>query len=495
MDPAQLQAILDALAQIFGVEANPEAVMDALGRFMALLSEGAAPEEMPEGAAGELEGYASSDANPAPVFSFDPAKLRGALGLKSEATNIEVIGALFPMFKALKMAIGANDPVTVNTTALQTAFQAFKSAGSRYIPFATGDNTGASDTGNGSGQQARGGKSERRPGSQDRRGNHRVKPVGGPIMEFLSNIRAGKAQSYQIGPTGGYIMRTEIATEFVPALRDALPLYEMGVDIYDMDGIEAFLIPKDEDFAEAYWVGEGATVLEGGDKTKGVMLYPKPLAAQIKVPNKYFANSIVNYEEKIKEKIIYRMQRAIMRAALFGSGGVEGSNVGIQPVGMLNRAGITKTPIGAPDGRTPTMDDLSEMMGRIEDTNVDLDETTYWLFSPRTKRSFTTIADDNGQPLLRQRWNDGEEPDILGYDYKTTNIIPNNVTYGANADTSYIFAGVFRWLAMGLSNQFEFIVDPYTMSGQLQTVITGYTYADVAFLRDQAFQVLTGVRR
>jgi HK97 family phage major capsid protein len=196
--------------------------------------------------------------------------------------------------------------------------------------------------------------------------------------------------------------------------------------------------------------------------------------------------------------VTYRINRAIMRAALFGTGGTTSPNVGTQPTGLTTLSGIasravTATSLGT-NGAKPKIKDLTDAFGRIEDANVELDETAQALFAPRTKRTFADMTDSTGQPILRGTWAVKEDRDIAGYGWETTNLVPINQVVGSSSDCSTIFAGVWKWLALGISNQFEFLIDPYSEASKLMTVIIAWTYADVAVLYDEAFEIITGVK-
>lgn len=315
------------------------------------------------------------------------------------------------------------------------------------------------------------------------------------LMELRYGVTSGKAVSYNLGPTGGYILEHEVAEEFIPALRDALPLFDMGVDRYDMEGIETMTVLKDSTEPTAYWVAEGTEVPESDEKVGGILLVPKPLAVRIPIPNKFLTNARVNYEQRIRDKITYAINRALMIAALRGDGGVSGSNTGASPVGVLNWTAVTSSELGSGNGRKPTLKDLIDMIGDLEDANVDEDDTWAWLFNPRTKRTFTGMADGDGLPILRERWGTGEERDLLGIPYYTSNVILRNRTVGTSTDCSNIYLGRWSSMALGISDQIEFMVDPYSLSSKLQTQVIAHIYADLRSKYDEAFSIRTGVRK
>jgi HK97 family phage major capsid protein len=484
MDP---QMLAD-LAAFLGCEATPEAVAAALQDLMTQLQ--ATPTAEPEVAAqSEL------------VASLAPA-----LGLPAAASKSDVAAKVEQIKAMLAEPAGAGAGRSLNVGALKRftarANELLDEPEEDRLPFYVGDDEDSDEDEEPQRTPAR--KTSNRSKRFGQRGAQVGKSKAPGIVQMLrdinpqtpSSMKSAKAQSYGIGPTGGFILNHETAKEILPALRDALPLYDMGVQEYTMDGVESLTIPKDGAEHEAYWVGDGAEIPESEDKVGGLVLFPRPLAARVIIPNKFLANSTVNYEQRVREKITYRIQRAIMRAALYGTGGVSGANVGVQPTGLAVLAGmagrtVTKTTL-ATNGARPTIKDMSAAIGRIEDANVELNESTAFLFSPRTKRTFVNMAATDGQPLLRDSWASGEDGALLGYNWQTTNLISNAETVGSSAVTSTIFAGVWSHMALGISNQFEFLVDPYSRASYLQTVIIASTYADVAVLYDEAFEVLVG---
>jgi HK97 family phage major capsid protein len=468
--------MLAALAEFLGVEATPEAVAAALQEIITQLQ-----------GSGDANGT-PSEAMPEEMMSG----LRSALGLAETAGKSEIVAKLNGIAKILAEPAPAARSRKLNYDALK-----------RFTGLVDDELEQPDEDEDEPPFKTRKNNSPDKPRRHNVHFNKGAKKPG--LVDMLRyahpmfrDMKGAKAQSYQLGNTGGYIMNHETADEFLPALRDALPLTDMGIQQYDMDGVESLTIPKDKGEHEAYWVGEATEVPASEETVGGVVLYPRPLATRIEIPNKYLANSRVDYESRVREKVTYRINRAIMRAALFGTGGTTAPNVGTQPVGLATLAGmsgraVTGTSLGT-NGAKPKITDLTGAILRIESANVEIDETTQFLFAPRTKQTFADMTDTTGRPILRGTWANKEERDIAGYGWETTNLIPINQVVGSSSDCSTIFAGVWKWLALGLSNQFEFLVDPYSRSNDLMTVIVAWTYVDVAVLYDEAFEVITGVR-
>lgn len=311
------------------------------------------------------------------------------------------------------------------------------------------------------------------------------------IRDFIVDIASGKkSMSVQLGPNGGYILNTEIADDFIPALRDNLILEQMGALVVPMDGMQALNYPKVTTETTAYWVGEGSNITESEQVFDLVTLVPKALAVRVPVPNQLLFNARVNYEQKLREDMTHKINNKIQYTAFFGAGS------GAEPVGLLNISTVTKTSLGAA-GATPFVQDLLDMVGRVEDAKVE--ETDKWAFamSPRSKRTFSGMTDIEGRPILREMWASKEDRSLLGYPYFTSTVIPNNITStdgSSHTDCSYILFGDWAKMLIGMSNQIEFMVNRERLAHQLQTEIIAYIYADVAVAQGEAFEMLKDVR-
>jgi HK97 family phage major capsid protein len=134
------------------------------------------------------------------------------------------------------------------------------------------------------------------------------------------------------------------------------------------------------------------------------------------------------------------------------------------------------------------------MIGRVEDANVEEDNSAGFALSPRAKRYFGNMKDADGNYVLRGRASENMDANFLGYPYADSNIIPNNQTVGTSEDCTTLFYGVWSNLKVGMSNQVEFFIDPYSRSKSLETVIMAHIFADVNVAHDQAFEVVTGAR-
>lgn len=448
----------------------------------------------------ELEG-AGGDASAATDEEMPPEmqqtvklanSIKSALSLPENASMEDIADEL----RAIAVAVKTKKPaeVTVNEDALKQFGSAWKTAknspAQKPLPIKTrGD----------SGDKPAPAKSRKYGMPHVQFGNQGESPsIGKIVQELWANKMNGtpvKSASYQIGSNAGFLLNHEISNEFIEVLRNKLILVELGADMIPMSGQETLTLPKDKTEQTAYWVGEGTTIPESNESIGGITLYPKPLAANIIVPNKFLANSRVNYEQRVQEKIEYQINRALQYAAFFGAGGVTGSNTGVQPAGLDTIAGmtgrtLTKTTLGSGNGGQAKLSDIENMIGRVEDADVEEDGTWGFALSPRGKRYFGNMKDADGNYVLRGRAADNIDPNFLGYGYKDSNLIPNTGTVGTSTDNTTTFFGKWSDLKIGMSNDVEFFIDPYSLSRSLQTVIIAHIYADVNVAHDESFEIL-----
>lgn len=305
-------------------------------------------------------------------------------------------------------------------------------------------------------------------------------------------IGGAKAMSYATGPAGGYVLTQEISDQILDPLRAQAVVLKLGARQEDLDGVQVKMVPAMQTAPEAYWVGEGNTVVDSQPVYRMVTLVPKPLASLVLRPFNFFQNMTPNAESRLRDQINLSLALALDKAALLGTGGASVSpNTGAQPVGLLNNSGVTNTTL-ATNGRQPTLSDLIGAQKRVDAANVLPGKKRGWAFHSNVRHVFTGMADSTGNPILRESWGSGEGTSILGEDFATSNQIPVNVTTGSNNSTSYIFYGAWEYMVVGMTTTVELVLGE-TYAASLQQGLLAYIYADIQLDYSQAFQTLSGV--
>lgn len=433
-----------------------------------------------EAMAGQMETPVAEGEAPAPDMP-DFSALRAALGLPESADAPAIAAKLRELIATLEPSGASANPTPTGKSARTFNYAALRDAEEMAAKSAPG--------------QGRSGMPHQVPDGKSGRNNVNVNK-GAPkpgVLSFVNDILSGKAQSTQTGATGGYILNNEVSNELLPELLEKTWLTEAGVQTYPMDGQASLTIPKVAAGATASWVGEGQEVDDSEMSFDTITLVPKIVAARIIVPNQFLKNTRVNYEAQIRKDIQYRIKRAIEQAALFGTGGVVAGSNGAQPRGLINVTGVNVANL-ATNGAVPTLEDLTGMELALQEDEVEVSDTWRWVFSPRSKKTFTDMTDTTGNPLLRPSWAVGSADTLIGYPYQSTVLVPNNRTVGSSTDCSLLILGDWQFMALGISNQLEITVNPYRLMHQLQTEIIAYTFADVAVLYPEAFEIRDGAR-
>lgn len=461
-------SMLKNIAAFLGVEEKYDAVLPAFKSAMEDMQKMSGDEDMDTE---EIDGAASTEGKAQSV-----AEIAAALGLEEGATVDMILARMAEIEAMLKQEASAtyNGNSTAkswNLNALKSATElAAKSAPAKKqeLPIVSNGNNGAH-------------KSTNR--YQFNIGGRAEKPT---LTAMVNDLRAGKAQNYNIGPLGGYVVREEVRQELLPQLRAQLVMQKLGVTITDMPDFASIDIPKMTASPDAYWVGTNQEIPEDEAQYQTIKLVPKQIAARTRIPLRMLQTMSAQAESRVRDEILRSLRLKIDYAMLYGAGAVTGSNNGSEPLGLINISAVNKQTI-ATNGRKPTPKDMSDMKARVEADNVELDDSTHWLYHPNILNYFEDLTDTTGQLINRAQWTKGYEP-------VTTTQIPTNNTTGTSTDTSDIFFGRWNYLEMGMGNNIELIVLNELYAANLQVGIIAHTYADMVVHYPEAFEVLRGVR-
>lgn len=454
--------ILLELARFFGIE-EADANEDSVRAEMDALIEDLQQRGMGEG--GDEEQRA-----------VDMAALVAALGLPDTATADEVIAAL----QAILAEVAAPAPEGEAMGMRAYDFDALRSARAAAAQSAP--------------PVRRRGLNQTRDSREERPGERQLRHAPNvnrgvpntPLVNMIRTFVDRRAHTYQTGPLGGYIVNEQKREEMLPLLRARLVLEQMGVLVTPMEDYAAMDVPKMTAAPTAYWVGTNATVPDSEAQFQTLKLVPKTIAALSRIPMRMLQTSPADAERRITDEIIKSIQLKIDYAALYGAGALTGSNVGAEPLGLVNVTGVTSTNI-ATNGKRPEVKDFTDMKKRIEADNVELDDSTHWLYHPNVLNYWEDKTDTTGQLLARSQWTKGFEP-------FTTTQIPTNLTVGSSSDCTDAFLGRWNYMELGLGNAIEITVLTERYADNLQVGILAHTFADVLVHYPEAFEVLRGLR-
>jgi HK97 family phage major capsid protein len=463
MDP---QMLAD-LAASLGVEATPEAVAAALQELLSMISGGAMPEATSTGLRTALALDEDDDLGDA---------VKGILTMVEEADQepagpVRDFDALARVRARMEQNGGhrRNEGVPFKTTEKQKPGQ--KNLGSNV-------NFGAEKPGIVSAINAistLNGKSMPIPGFKS----------GTPVKSVM------KALNITEGPTGGYLLNREMSSEILEEFYPQFFIDQLGVDRVDMNGIESITMTKYLRGGEAYFVAEGEEVGESNGTLARITLALKELAAATSISNRLLAHSTPSLEQKVRADLVQAMRERAEKACLYGSGGKSAvsGDTGQEPLGLLNQPGVTITALGDGDGARPTLTDLEDAEGRLEDADVPTSASWGWLMAPRSLRTFRNMKDADGYYIL-----DRKDGTLLDYKAVKSTLIRRDFTVGGSTDCSHIFYGDWQYAAYGMGQDIELTVDTSILVKRRETYIQMGMMFDWGVYFAEAFEILSAVR-
>lgn len=473
MDPKMLAE----LAAYFGVDATPEAVGAALQQLLAQLQGGQ-------------------------VSADTMMSMRSALGLAADA---DVTNA-FKGFLALVVPESGddeNDDGEEDDGEPAFDFGALKRAGEHAIagarrggiPYRTG---GSGSNGNGAQPGRKNvnvnvGKA-RKPGIIDVINGISTKmgkALPMPAFAGKSVDAAFRAMNITEGPNGGYLLNREQSTEILEEFLPAFFLERLGVRRVDMAGIESLTLTKYLRGGAAYFIGEGQTVNQSNGKFARLTLQLRQLAAATTISNRLLAHATPKLEQTVRADLINATMQRAEKSVLYGTGGKSATSgdSGQEPLGLLNTPNVNDTELGSGDGAAPTLADIEDAEGRMEDNDVPEGASWGWLMAPRSLRVYRNMKDADGRYIFNR-----EDATLLDYPAVKSNLIRKDFTVGASTDCSHIFLGAWEYAAYGLGQDIELTIDKSIRVQENETYIRMDTMFDFGVFFSEAFEILSGVR-
>jgi HK97 family phage major capsid protein len=462
--------LVTKMAAALGVEDNPEAVKAALYKMMEQFQEEGEEEYKAK------EGY------------------EGAAKSYREAFDVENDTQLFALLGEMVGIVEQLEPVGLNASAakaMKADIEAIKNrAPAVKKPFPVASTLSPDEKPSGS----------RVAASKRYEGYGKTAKYNKPsLIETINDLASPiKAMNYETGQQGGYVLRQEVATEILDALRPALVLEQAGATVYEMGDVATLTLPKMNAVPTAQWLGVNQSPAVSNASLETITLSPKRLSATVDYPAAMLRMGGTGFENKIRDEIVRTLKLAIELAALFGTGTRTGTNQAGEPLGILNTSGVNITTL-ATNGRKPTLDDLQKAFERIEARNVVRDDSAAYIMRPELSGGFRRMKDTTGQPLLMiDRQGTVKTRSIDGIEVLDTTQIPQTVTVGNTSNNTYVFAGYWRnlWMGYGQSIEMQVITGATDKSLALSANVSiiASVYVDTAVAYPEAFEVLSGVQ-
>jgi HK97 family phage major capsid protein len=313
-----------------------------------------------------------------------------------------------------------------------------------------------------------------------------------------------KALAEGTGPSGGFLVPVEFASEILLALRARSAVMRMGPTVVQVK--KELDLTSLSSGASASYVAENAAIpISEQTFAQGPLLRPKQLAALVPVSNRLLRDA----DDNPAVEAVVRSDLAEVLALRADLAFLTGTGTGGEPLGIVNFPGITAGPSLGANGGTPTYDDLKDTVAALRELNAPFNRPGF-VFHPRLLSTLEKLKDANGRYLadadLLTFDATGGGGTLLGYPFRTTTQLPTNLTVGSSDDTTVIvfssdwnegWVGENEALTLEVSTEASYTVDGTTWVSSYQndqSLFRAKLAHDIAPRRPQLVTTVTGVR-
>ncbi|MGH9716410.1 MAG: phage major capsid protein [Candidatus Acidiferrales bacterium] len=288
---------------------------------------------------------------------------------------------------------------------------------------------------------------------------------------------------YTGGSTQGETLQFTEPGEFIQYLYNRMRVKELGArTIAGLRDNVSF--PKQTGRATGSWVTEdpGSDVGDSNLTLGSITSSPKTYQSSSSYSRQLLAQAVIDVDTLVREDLARDLALAVDSVAIDGGGTNE-------PSGILATSGV-QSYVNASDSGTgglPVWSDIVDMETLLEESNADQLGEGAWLTTPALKAVLKTTA-RLGNTIGLPIWADDDTVD--GYQARSTNQVPANLTKSTGSDLSASIYGVFDTLLVNMwGSGFEFIVDPYRLKKQGMIELTTFMLVDIVLRFPVAFAV------
>lgn len=263
---------------------------------------------------------------------------------------------------------------------------------------------------------------------------------------------------------------------FIGALRDRLVLTGLGATFLSglTDKLEFI---KQNGVAVFSWVAENAVSGETNPTVTKIEMSPNRLTGTIPMSNLLILQTSGDIERLVRNDITVGVALAYERAALNGSG------TGNEPLGLLNRPGVSVVANGT-NGAALDWAKIVKMETEVDQDNALLNSLGYLTNSKvRGVLKSTEKFANTGKEI----WMPGNE--VNGYTAAVTNQIPSDLTKGTGTNLSAAAFGDWSSMYLGQWGGMDIITDNVTRKKEAMTEVTVHMYGDVNCRHEESFSI------
>jgi HK97 family phage major capsid protein len=304
-----------------------------------------------------------------------------------------------------------------------------------------------------------------------------------------------KALSAGSYASGGALIPPEFASEVIELLDATAVVRSLGPRILQMPR-GTLNVPRVTAGATAAYVGENTAPTPSSPTTDLLTLSAKKLAALVVVSNDLIRQGGPAVDATVRDDLVRKMANRQDLAFLRGSG------ASYEPRGIENAAAASQAET-AYNSTTPSLAQvdatLHNVMGKLQDNNVDHDESCAWIMPPRVARYLSQLRDGTGPYVFRDEIRGGR---LHGFRLAVSTQIPTNLGGGTNESRIYfvkmseVFIGDTLQMEVSFHENAAYDDSGTVKSGlsQDQSVFRALSEHDIALRHDKGAAYATAVK-
>jgi HK97 family phage major capsid protein len=286
-----------------------------------------------------------------------------------------------------------------------------------------------------------------------------------PMQVFEKRVITSAAPA--AGPGSNIIATDHMGNLFIDRLRAALKVNSLGARV--LNGLQGNVdIPKLKASATAGWVAENAALGASDMQFTKVSMTPKHAGCLTEFSRNMLLQTSPDIESLVRDDFAKVLAEAVDSVAINGGGSNE-------PDGILQSASTVDHTMA-----TPSWSNLLELIGLVEDANV---EGNAFLGHPAVLRALRRTLKDADNPELGYIM--PERDNLAGYPVARTTLGP---TISSPESGTLIF-GAWEDLILGYWSAFEILVNPFetTAYSKGNVQVRGMLTCDVAVRHAESF--------
>lgn len=305
------------------------------------------------------------------------------------------------------------------------------------------------------------------------------------VFPSMREYNEARAQTVGSDPGGGYLVPTEMGTQFYDRLRPSNVVLQAKPRVVSFDA-DSIKLPKLGSSVTVVNAGEGGTIADSDAAFEQLQLTARKYAARTIGTNEWFADSAAGLNAR---GILEQDHRSQLAAAL-DRDFLQGNGIN-KILGMRNWPAITNTVLGAGNGLAPTLDNVADAIDRLERADA---KATAIFMHPRTWATLRKLKDLQDRYQLQPDPTADSRRQLFGVPVFVTSQISITETVGASNDCSYILVADMSRVVIGRRQDINVLYDPYTLSSTGKVVINTWTRWALGVLDDEAIELISGVR-